>query len=112
MAAVGKILGSAKPAAATLTTLFTVGSGKEATFSIFAANQGAATGKVRIAIGDANPPGAAEYVVYDDPLAAAGSAGGSKSYGPFAVQAAKLIVVRADTADVSFVASGFEDSVL
>lgn len=69
-------------------------------------NRGAAPAKVRLAIAASASPADAEWIEFDCPLAAAGSAGNTMERGGISISAGKYIVVRTDTATVSAFLSG------
>lgn len=100
-----------KPAATTLTDLYTVPAGRRANVKVWAANQDAAVAEVwRLAVA---PLGAADatsqYLVYDEPLTISATAGCSDSRSGIRLRANDVIRVRSLNGDVSFTAMVYED---
>lgn len=98
-------LGQATPAATTLTTAYTVPSGKRATVQVVVCNRGA-NAFVRVAH---SPAGAAiangHYLLYDLPV----TSGDTQSTVRFTVEATDVIRVYATTATVTFNVNGIEE---
>jgi hypothetical protein len=101
-------LGSAAPAAETLTTVYTVPSGTVTTLNVLAVNKGTGRARVRIAISPDGSPAGEDWVEYDAILAASGSV--LERFGLVA-GAAECVVVWASTADVAFRVNGHEGAV-
>lgn len=98
-----------KPAATVLTDIYTVPAGRRANVKIMVANQGAAE-SWRLSIA---PLGAADatsqYVVYDEPLAAAGTAACSAERSGIRLRATDKIRVYCTNGTASFSALVYED---
>lgn len=102
-------LGSADLGAGADVVLYTCGSGAgntavAATATVALVNRGTASAKVRIAVGPADAPAAADYLEYDFDL---GAKAVLERTG-IAVSAGERIIVRSDTATVSARAHGYE----
>ena len=99
------ILGTAKPVANTLTTLYTVPNGRMAVINVAACNTGSTAAKVRLAVSASATPADSEYIEFDVSLA------GTEVLERTALSlaAGDKIVVRADTAAVTFNAWGIEE---
>lgn len=100
------ILGQSAPSAATNTTVYTVPSGKVATFSVSIVNRNGTTASVRIAISATGTPSASEYIEYG--AGVLGSGGVLERTGLIA-QATKNVVVYSDVANTSVTVYGFEE---
>ncbi len=105
MAVQAKRLGASAPSATTDTSLYQVPTGKQATVGVSVCNRSTA-GTFRLALVDGAIGSVAneDYVEYDAPL----GANESLHLGPFPVNAGTSFLVRASTANFSFVAVGFE----
>lgn len=99
-------LGQSAPSAVTNTTVYTVPSGKTATFNVNICNRSYVTGMlVRIAVCASSTPANSEYIEFDvpiDPNSAIERTG-------IVASAGKLVVVYASTADASVNVYGFEE---
>ncbi|MEW6776180.1 MAG: hypothetical protein AB1405_07795 [Bdellovibrionota bacterium] len=106
MAIKSKRLGAVAPSATTDTSLYQVPTGKQATVSVTACNRGSSSGTFRVALVDGAIGSVAneDYVEYDTAL----GPNESLQLGPFPVDAGLSFLVRASTANFSFVATGFE----
>jgi len=102
------ISANAAPAAATDTDLYTVPAGNQASINLTAVNRGTDPAKVRIAITDQAGAGSADWIEYDVELAGQGDVLHKTGH---VLAAGEKIVVRADTADVSFRADGIAEAV-
>lgn len=100
------LLGQAALAAATNTTVYTVPVGNFTVFSVSICNRGTTTATIRMAIAAAATPTTAEYIEYDTQI----SANGVLERTGLMANAGKLLVVYANTANVSVSAFGIETS--
>jgi hypothetical protein len=98
------ILGQSAPSASTNTTVYTVPALTTATFNVSFCNTGTAPANVRLAVCTSSTPAASEYLEYDYNLLA----GGVLERSGIVAQAAKLIVVYTDTANVAVSVYGYE----
>lgn len=114
-------LGSVKPSATTNVELYQPTANKKSVVTVRACNQGVSAATVRIALLQesaptvSGPPQAQDYIVYDLPLAAAGSDGQSIQIAGIVLgnngsNLAEAVWVYASTADVSFVCYGEEET--
>lgn len=99
------ILGQAAPAAATLTTVYTVPSAKVATFNVSIVNRGVTVAAVRIAISATGTPSTSEYIEYDAII----PVNGVLERGGLVAQATKNVVVYSSIAGTSVSAYGYEE---
>lgn len=99
------ILGQSAPAATTNTTVYTVPSGKLASFSVNILNRGAASVSVRLAIATTGTPANEEWIEFG----ASVPANGVLERSGLVAQAGERIVVFASTADVSVSVYGYEE---
>ena len=97
-----KLLGKADLSATTNTSVYTVGSGKEALVNVNVRNSSAVT--VRLANADGSTPSNDEYIEYDYSLAA------NQSFQRTGIhmQAAQIIVAYSSATNVSVVVDGLE----
>ena len=106
MATVDGMLGQAAPAAATLTTLYTVPGGKNSTTRLLLANRSETEDSVRIAV---SPSGASldksHYLAFDQPL----PGHGSKVSAPIKLRAADVVRVYSAIGQTSFGLNGSEE---
>ena len=100
------ILGQAALSAATNTTVYTVPATTFTVFSVSVCNRGTTTATIRIAIAAAATPTTAEYIEFDTQI----SANGVLERTGLMANAGKLLVVYANTANVSVSAFGIETS--
>lgn len=103
--------GKAKPAANTWNNIYTIPSGKVASFSINAVNQGAAGSSVDFVISASSTSGgitATEYIEFSAPLGTVGSVLERTGLVSDDVNG-KYIWVRSSTADVAFQVYGYEE---
>jgi|TARA_B110000240_G_C13394383_1_gene408195 hypothetical protein len=100
------ILGSADIAANTDTTVYTVPASTFAVITVSVANRSASNRAVRVALAATGTPGNAEYIEYDAALIG----NGVLERGGIVIDAAKKVVVRCDSTDVSVVVYGIETS--
>lgn len=98
-------LGNAALAITTDTTLYTTPAGIVATATVSLCNRGPSDVRVRLAVAAANAPTVAEYIEFDASL----PAGGVLERTGVVCGPGEKIVVRADTANVSARAHGFEE---
>jgi len=99
------ILGTAKPAANTPATLYSVPVGRMAVVNVAACNTGTAAAKLRIAVSPNAAPADSEYIEFDVSLAATEVL----ERTALSLAAGQKIVVRADSATVTFNAWGIEE---
>ena len=99
------ILGQSAPSAATNTTVYTVPSTKVATFSVSICNRGLTLSNVRMAISATSTPANAEFIEYDTEI----PANSVFERTGLVAQAAKNLVVYADSASLSVSVYGFEE---
>ena len=98
-----KLLGKADLSATTNTSVYTVGSGKEALVNVNVCNRNSSAVTVRLANADGSTPSNDEYIEYDYSLAA------NQSFQRTGIhmQAAQIIVAYSAT-NVSVVVDGLE----
>ena len=98
-------LGANDLAATTNTTIYTVPTGKLATFNVSFTNRNSGSVSIRLALTLAATPTAGEWLFYDYVLA------GNQTIERtgLVADAAKLVVAYSSTANVSVVAYGLED---
>lgn len=99
------LLGASDVSASTNTTLFTVASGKTASFSVCFCNRSALPVLVRLALCTSGTPGVSEYVIYD----AVVNGNGSLERTGLILNAGKLVVVYTSGPGISATAYGFEE---
>jgi len=99
-----KKLGAADLSATTNTSLYTVGTGKEAICAVNICNRTASAIAVRLALAEGGTPGDEDYLVYDYELAA----NNQMQVTGIHMDAAKVLVGYAGAADTSFVVWGNE----
>ncbi len=99
-------LGTADLTAATNTTLYTVPADTFAVVTVSLCNRASGTRSVRVAVCDTATPGNDEYIEYDASILA----NGVLERTGIVMDAAKLLVVRADSTDVTAVVMGIETS--
>ncbi len=98
-------LGQSAPAATTNTTIYTVPSGKVATFNVSICNTNTTSVTIRLSISSTSTPSTSEYVEYNTTIPASGvleRSGLMASDG-------KLIVVYASATNVAFNVYGYEE---
>ena len=101
-------LGTANLAATTITDVYTVPANTLTSCNINICNRNATAAVVRIAISDTSvTQGLDEFIEYDYSL----SAKGVLERGGVLLDAAKILTVYSDTANVSVVVTGIEESV-
>lgn len=100
-------LGSAAPAADTLTTVYTVPAGLVTTLNVLALNRGDGRAKVRVAIAPGDVPADTDWVEYDALLGGVGSV--LERFGLVAGGGERL-VVWSNSASVTFRVNGFEEA--
>ena len=98
-------LGQSAPSATTNTTVYTVPSGKVATFNVNIVNRGASAATVRLAVAATGTPGNAEYLEYDASI----PANGVLERTGIVATAAKNVVVYASSANTSVNVYGYEE---
>lgn len=105
MTTVYGILAQSAPSALSLTTAYTVPSGKHVTARVLVCNRSAAD-TFRIAV---SPAGAAiqnsHYIAYDQPI----DANDSIASAPFTVTATDIVRVYSTNGSISFTVTGIED---
>jgi hypothetical protein len=99
-------LGTAAPAATTLTTVYTVPTGNYAVCSISCTNRHTSSAKIRIAMSTSDTPNPEDYIEYDTSLI---------GYGVFertglVLQAGLKLIAYSDTAFISVNIYGIETS--
>lgn len=99
------ILGTALPAANTLTTLYEVPTGRRSVFNVSACNKGSSSAKVRIAISTSATPANSEYIEFNTNL----DASDVLERTALSLAAGQKMIVFADVATVSFNAWGIEE---
>lgn len=99
------ILGQSAPAATTNTTVYTVPSGKVATFNINFVNRGSSSATVRLAIASTGTPADSEWIEYDSTV----PANGVLERTGIVAQAAERVVAFASTANTSINVYGYEE---
>ena len=97
-------LGVADLAAATNTSVYTVPADRFSVVTVSLCNRSAGTRSVRVAVADAGTPLDAEYIEYDADILA----NGVLERTGIVMDASKILVVRADSTDVSAVVYGIE----
>ena len=100
-----KVLGKAKPAATTDTTIYVVPGATEAQCNLFVCNQGGSASLVRVALIESGGTlSVDDYIVYDLSL----PANITYPITGLALSTGTTLSVRSDTGNVSFVATGLE----
>lgn len=99
-------LGTADLTAATNTSVYTVPADTFAVVTVSLCNRASGTRSVRVAVADAATPTNDEYVEFDADILA----NGVLERTGIVMDAAKILVVRADSTDVSCVVMGIETS--
>lgn len=99
------ILGQSAPAATTNTTVYTVPSGKLATFSVNVVNRGSAAVSFRLAIAATGTPTTEEWIEFG----AAIPANGVLERTGLVAQAGERVVAFTSAADVSVNVYGYEE---
>ena len=99
-----KLLGKADLSATTNTSVYTVGSGKEALVNVNVCNRNSSAVTVRLANADGSTPSNDEYIEYDYSLAANESFQRTGLH----LQAAQIIVAYSSATNVSVVVDGLE----
>jgi len=99
-----KLLGKADLSATTNTSVYTVGSGKEALVNVNVCNRNSSAVTIRLANADGSTPSNDEYIEYDYSLAA------NQSFQRTGIhmQAAQIIVAYSSATNVSVVVDGLE----
>ena len=99
-----KLLGKADLSATTNTSVYTVGSGKEALVNVNVCKRNSSAVTVRLANADGSTPSNDEYIEYDYSLAA------NQSFQRTGIhmQAAQIIVAYSSATNVSVVVDGLE----
>ena len=99
-----KLLGKADLSATTNTSVYTVGSGKEALVNVNVCNRNSSAVTIRLANADGGTPSNDEYIEYDYSLA------GNESFQRTGLhlQAAQIIVAYSSATNVSVVVDGLE----
>lgn len=97
-------LGVADLAAATNTSVYTVPADTFSVVTVSLCNRSAGTRSVRVAVAAAGTPLDAEYIEYDADILA----NGVLERTGIVMDASKILVVRADSTDVSAVVYGIE----
>ena len=99
-----KLLGKADLSATSNTSVYTVGSGKEALVNVNVVNRNSSAVTIRLANADGGTPSNDEYIEYDYSLA------GNESFQRTGIhmQAAQIIVAYSSATNVSVVVDGLE----
>jgi len=99
-----KLLGKADLSATTNSSVYTVGSGKEALVNVNVCNRNSSAVTIRLANADGSTPSNDEYIEYDYSLAA------NESFQRTGIhmQAAQIIVAYSSATNVSVVVDGLE----
>tara|TARA_R110002124_G_scaffold285675_1_gene464532 strand:+ start:7025 stop:7345 length:321 start_codon:yes stop_codon:yes gene_type:complete len=99
-----KLLGKADLSATTNTSVYTVGSGKEALVNVNVCNRNATAVTIRLANADGGTPSNDEYIEYDYSLA------GNESFQRTGLhmQTAQIIVAYGSATNISVVVDGLE----
>ena len=99
-----KLLGKADLSATTNTSVYTVGSGKEALVNVNVCNRNSSAVTIRLANADGSTPSNDEYIEYDYSLA------GNESFQRTGLhlQTAQIIVAYSSATNVSVVVDGLE----
>tara|TARA_Y100000004_G_scaffold195052_1_gene261131 strand:- start:3600 stop:3920 length:321 start_codon:yes stop_codon:yes gene_type:complete len=99
-----KLLGKADLSATTNTSVYTVGSGKEALVNVNVCNRNSSAVTIRLANADGGTPSNDEYIEYDYSLA------GNESFQRTGLhlQADQIIVAYSSATNVSVVVDGLE----
>jgi hypothetical protein len=98
------ILGKADLAATTLTTLYTVPADTFAVVTVSVCNRSTNNRAIRIAVAEAATPANAEYIEFDSTILG----NGVLERTGIVLDAGKLLVIRADSTDISAVVYGIE----
>lgn len=99
-------------AAGAVTELYVAPAGTRPVLTVNLCNRSAAAAKVRIALTDGAAPANPDWIEYDTPIPAAGSAGGSVlERTGIALHEGQKLFVRSDIAGVSAVAYGFREPI-
>ena len=99
------VLGQAAPAAATLTTVYTVPAAKVGTFNVSISNTTGFAVSVRLAIAATATPATSEYIEYDTLI----PGNGVLERGGIVANATENVVVFASTAGLSVSVYGYEE---
>ncbi len=99
-------LGAADVSATTLTTVYTCPADTFTVATVSVCNRNASAITIRLAVATSSTPTNSEYIEYDSTIAA----NGVLERTGLVLDAAKLIVVRSSTANVSVVVMGIETS--
>jgi|TARA_R100001129_G_scaffold172881_2_gene143839 hypothetical protein len=99
-----KLLGKADLSATTNTSVYTVGTGKEALVNVNVCNRNSSAVTIRLANADGGTPSNDEYIEYDYSLAANESFQRTGLH----LQAAQIIVAYSSATNVSVVVDGLE----
>jgi len=99
-----KLLGKADLSATSNTSVYTVGSGKEALVNVNVVNRNSSAVTIRLANADGGTPSNDEYIEYDYSLA------GNESFQRTGIhmQASQIIVAYSSATNVSVVVDGLE----
>lgn len=98
-------LATADLGATTNTSVYTVPTGKTASFSVRICNRNASAVSVRLALADTGTPGADEYLDYNVSI----PAHGVLDETGLVLDTGKIVVAYSDTANVNVVVVGYED---
>ncbi|CAK0753382.1 conserved hypothetical protein [Gammaproteobacteria bacterium] len=99
------ILGSADLAATTNTSVYTVPTGKVASFSVNVCNRNSTPVTIRLAFAASGTPSAGEWLEYDAPL----PANGILERSGLMMDASKILVAYSSGASVSVLVYGIEE---